>query len=125
MRTKATRPEQPSPEAELFARVRALQLQTRRKVDDHLAGEYQSAFKGRGMEFDSVREYVPGDDPRHIDWMVTARLGHPYIKTYSEERELSVFFVIDASASSGFGLGGQNRYQRAVETAATIGLSGL
>ncbi|OGG95346.1 MAG: hypothetical protein A2508_10400 [Candidatus Lambdaproteobacteria bacterium RIFOXYD12_FULL_49_8] len=125
MRSKGTLPDQSRPEAELFRRVKALQLQTRRQVDEHLAGEYQSAFKGRGMEFDQVREYVPGDDPRHIDWMVTARLGHPYIKTYHEERELSVFFVIDGSASSGFGLEGASRYQKSVEVAATIGLSGL
>ncbi|MDT8447097.1 MAG: DUF58 domain-containing protein [bacterium] len=125
MRTKAYKPHKERPEAELFKKVRAVQLASRKRVDDHLAGEYQSAFRGRGMEFDQVREYDSTDDPRHIDWMVTARTGHPFVKTFVEERELSVVFLIDGSGSSDFGQGAQSRFELAVEILATLGLSGV
>lgn len=89
--------------SELTKKIRAIQIHTRKAVNDILSGEYHSVFKGRGMEFDEVREYQPGDDIRAIDWNVTARSGHPYVKQYVEERELTVFFLVDLSASGMFG----------------------
>ena len=88
---------------EVLKKVRLIQLHTRRAVNDVLAGEYESVFKGRGMEFDEVREYQPGDDVRSIDWNVTARAGKPFIKKFREERELTVIFLVDLSASGSFG----------------------
>lgn len=85
------------------ADVRRLEIMTRRIVNNVMAGEYHSAFKGQGMEFEEVREYQPGDDVRSIDWNVTARTGDPFVKRYVEQRELTVFFAIDVSASSLFG----------------------
>ncbi len=87
---------------ELAKKIRAIQIRTSKTVNSVLAGEYESAFKGRGMEFDEVREYQPGDDIRTIDWNVTARTGVPYVKQYVEERELTVFFLVDLSASGAF-----------------------
>jgi len=86
--------------------LRGLHIQAGRKVDSPFAGEYRSAFRGRGMEFEEVRPYVPGDDVRHIDWNVTARTGLPHIKEYREERELTLQLVLDVSGSVGFGGGG-------------------
>ena len=77
-------------EPEIFAKIKAIQIRTQRVVTDVLAGDYESAFKGRGMEFEEVREYQPGDDIRHIDWNVTARLNSPFVKQHREERELTV-----------------------------------
>ncbi|MGI6495254.1 MAG: DUF58 domain-containing protein [Kiritimatiellia bacterium] len=88
---------------ELMAKVGKIQLLTRRLVDDELSGEYQSSFKGQGIEFDEVRAYVPGDDVRSIDWNVTARTGYPHVKRYAEERELTMLFLVDVSGSQGFG----------------------
>ena len=88
---------------ELAKKIRFIQIYTSKAVNDVLAGEYHSVFKGRGMEFDEVREYTPGDEIRTIDWNVTARTGHPYVKRYVEERELTVMFVVDLSASGTFG----------------------
>ncbi len=88
---------------ELAGKIRILQITTRKIVNDLLAGGYESVFKGRGMEFDEVREYMPGDEIRTIDWNVTARMGHPYVKRYVEERELTVIFLVDLSASGAFG----------------------
>jgi uncharacterized protein (DUF58 family) len=88
---------------ELAKKIRYLQIYTSKAVNDVLAGEYQSVFKGRGMEFDEVREYQPGDEVRSIDWNVTARMGHPYVKRFQEERELTVIFLVDLSASGDFG----------------------
>lgn len=85
------------------ADVRKLEIMTRRIVNNVMAGEYHSAFKGQGMEFNEVREYQPGDDVRFIDWNVTARTGEPFVKRYIEQRELTVFFAIDVSGSSLFG----------------------
>ena len=82
---------------ELIARVRRIEITTRQLVEDGLAGEYHSVFKGRGMEFDEVRQYIPGDDVRSIDWNVTARTGEPYVKSYVEERELTVMLAVDVS----------------------------
>ena len=89
---------------ELIRRVRRIEIRTRRLVEESLAGAYHSLFKGRGMEFAEVREYVAGDDVRTIDWNVSARMGHPFVKKFTEERELTVFLVVDASASGRFGM---------------------
>ena len=105
---------------DLLASIRRIEISTRKLVDDSFAGEYQSVFKGRGMEFDEVRQYHPGDDVRSIDWNVTARTGEPYIKSYIEERELTVMLVVDVSGSEDFGT--RNRFKRelAVELAAVM-----
>src|SRR5258707_7511346 len=88
---------------DVLKEVRRIQIVAKRQVNDLLAGEYQSVFKGRGMEFDAVREYVPGDEIRSIDWNVTARTGVPYVKTFCEERELTVLLAVDISASGTLG----------------------
>jgi uncharacterized protein (DUF58 family) len=90
-------------ERELAEKTRAIEISSRKLVNDVLAGEYHSVFKGRGMEFAEVREYTPGDDVRTIEWNVTARMGAPFVKTYTEERELTVILMVDASASGDFG----------------------
>ncbi len=89
--------------SELMRRVAAIRLMTVRLVDEQLAGDYHSSFKGQGIEFDEVRPYIPGDDVRAIDWNVTARSGTPHIKRFSEERELTVLFLVDVSGSHSFG----------------------
>src|SRR4029077_3537050 len=88
---------------DVLKEVRRIQIVARRQVNDLLAGEYLSVFKGRGMESVAVREYVPGDEIRSIDWNVTARTGSPYVKTFCEERELTVLLAVDISASGSFG----------------------
>ena len=105
---------------DLIARIRRIEITTRKLVSDSFAGEYQSVFKGRGMEFDEVRQYHPGDDVRSIDWNVTARTGEPHVKSYIEERELTVMLVVDVSGSGDFGT--RNRFKRelAVELAAVM-----
>jgi uncharacterized protein (DUF58 family) len=105
---------------ELIAKIRRIEITTRKLVNDSFAGEYHSVFKGRGMEFDEVRQYHPGDDVRSIDWNVTARTGEPYVKSYVEERELTVMLAVDVSGSSDFGT--RNRFKRelAVELAAVM-----
>src|SRR5437773_10354651 len=85
--------------ADILKKVRRIEIRTSRLVNESLAGEYHSVFRGRGMEFSDVREYQMGDDIRSIDWNVTSRMGHPYVKKYVEERELTVALVVDASAS--------------------------
>ena len=87
----------------MLDRIRRLDIRTRRMMNDSVAGEYHSVFKGRGMDFDEVREYVPGDEVRAIDWNVTARAGHPFVKKYAEERELNILLLVDISASGNFG----------------------
>ena len=84
---------------EILKKVRQVEIRTNRLVNDSLAGEYHSVFKGRGMDFDEVREYVPGDEVRAIDWNVTARAGRPFIKKFTEERELTILLAVDVSAS--------------------------
>ena len=91
--------------ADVLRQVRRLHLRARRLVQTLLGGEYHSAFKGAGLSFEEVREYQPGDDVRTIDWNVTARTGHPFIKRYVEERELTLLLVVDLSASQKFGTG--------------------
>ena len=105
---------------DLIARIRRIEIITRKLVNDSFAGEYQSVFKGRGMEFDEVRQYHPGDDVRSIDWNVTARTGEPHVKSYIEERELTVMLAVDVSGSGDFGT--RNRFKRelAVDLAAVM-----
>ena len=79
---------------ELMKQVGKIRIITNRLVDEHLSGEYHSVFKGQGIEFDEVREYAPGDDVRSIDWNVTARMGHPFVKRFCEERELTILFLV-------------------------------
>lgn len=111
--------------SELLRRVRRLEIKTRTLTNNIFAGEYHSAFKGRGMSFAEVREYQLGDDVRDIDWNVTARMNKPYIKVFEEERELTLMLIVDLSASQRFGT--QNRTQRelAAEVAATLAFSAL
>ncbi len=107
-------------DAELMARVRMLRLRARRAVDEVFAGDYASAFKGRGMEFSEVRAYEPGDDVRSIDWNVTARAGHPFVKRYVEERELTLMLVVDVSASGAFGTVAKEKRETAAELCAVL-----
>ena len=110
---------------ELARKIRYIQIYTSKTVNDVLAGEYQSAFKGSGMEFDEVREYQPGDEVRSIDWNVTARQGRPYVKRFHEERELTVVFAVDMSASGRFGSGSQSKGELAAELCALLSFSAV
>ncbi len=111
---------EPALSPELFAKIRSIQIRTQRLVTESMAGEYESAFKGRGMEFQEVREYHPGDDIRHIDWNVTARLGAPHVKQHREERELTVMLLVDVSSSGAFGTGERLKREVAAEVAALL-----
>jgi uncharacterized protein (DUF58 family) len=106
--------------AELAKQVRLLEIRTRHAVTEVFAGEYSSAFKGRGIEFAEVREYEPGDDVRTIDWNVTARTGKPFVKRFTEERELTVLLAVDLSASGDFGTQERSTRRLAVEAAAVL-----
>jgi uncharacterized protein (DUF58 family) len=108
---------------EVAAEVRRIEITTRHLVRDIVAGEYSSAFRGRGVEFAEVREYQPGDDVRTIDWNVTARLGNAYVKRYLEERELTVLFLIDFSASGSFGSRVRTKADLAAEVCAVLALA--
>ena len=110
---------------ELARKIRVLQITTRKVVNDVLAGEYGSVFRGRGMEFDEVREYMPGDEIRTIDWNVTARTGHPYVKRFVEERELTVIFLVDLSASGSFGSVHKLKNEIAAEFCALLAFSAV
>src|SRR6516162_9124289 len=110
---------------ELLRQVRRLQLKARRAVEDLLGGGYHSVFKGAGIAFEEVREYQPGDDIRSIDWNVTARMGHPFIKRFVEERELTVLLLIDGSASQQFGTRLQQKREVAAELAAVLAFSAI
>jgi len=105
---------------ELIRKVRRIEIRTRRLVDESLAGSYHSMFRGRGMEFAEVREYSLGDDVRTIDWNVSARMGHPFVKKFTEERELTVVLVADASGSGEFGTGTSTKKQLAAEVSALL-----
>jgi uncharacterized protein (DUF58 family) len=107
---------------EVMRQVRRLHLRARRAVEDPLGGAYRSVFKGSGIAFEEVREYQPGDEIRSIDWNVTARMGHPFIKRYVEERELTVVLLMDASASMGFGSVLQSKRDVVAELAALLAL---
>lgn len=111
--------------SELLSRVRRIEIKTRALTNNIFAGEYHSAFKGRGMSFAEVREYQPGDDIRDIDWNVTARMNRPYIKIYEEERELTVMLLIDLSASQMFGTRQRSQRDLATEIAATLAFSAM
>ncbi len=110
---------------ELVNRIRQIQITTSHAVNADFAGQYESTFKGRGMEFEEVREYVPGDDVRTIDWNVTARAGRPYIKRYVEERELTVMLAVDLSASGAFGTAGRLKNELAAELCAVLAFAAI
>lgn len=111
--------------AELLKKVRKLEIKARGLSTQQFAGEYHSAFKGRGMSFSEVREYQFGDDIRSIDWNVTARMNHPYVKVFSEERELNVILLVDVSGSSSFGTAESLKRELITEIAAVISFSAL
>lgn len=105
---------------ELIKKIRQIEIYTSKMVDASFAGQYESVFKGRGMEFDEVREYTPGDDIRAIDWNVTARTGRPYIKRFVEEREMTIIFAVDLSASGDFGTVNKAKNELAAEFCAVM-----
>lgn len=110
---------------ELLRKIRRIEIRVRRILNTAFLGEYHSVFRGRGMEFSEVREYVPGDDIRAIDWHVTARLGYPYVKQFVEERELTVVLVVDVSASGNYGSSGPSKREVATEVAALLAFSAI
>lgn len=110
---------------EIIAKIRRLEIRTGRMVNEIFAGQYESVFKGRGMEFDEVREYFPGDDIRAIDWNVTARTGHPHIKKFVEERELNIMLLVDASASQRFGTRSQSKAEMTAELSGVLAYTAM
>ncbi|MDP3443916.1 MAG: DUF58 domain-containing protein, partial [Ignavibacteria bacterium] len=110
---------------ELLKQVKQIEIRTRGLVNEVFSGEYHSVFKGRGMEFSEVREYNPGDDIRSIDWNVTARFGHPYVKIFEEERELTVMLLVDLSGSLMFGSNEKTKQEVAAELSAILAFSAL
>jgi uncharacterized protein (DUF58 family) len=114
-----------SSKAIMSSSMRQLEIRTRRMVNDSLAGSYHSVFKGRGMDFDEVREYSPGDEVRTIDWNVTARAGRPFVKKFTEERELTIFLLVDISASGNFGSGAIAKRDLAAELASVLAFSAI
>src|SRR6516162_5483387 len=110
---------------ELFKKIRRIEIQTTHLANDILAGAYRSAFKGKGMEFEEVRDYQQGDDIRSIDWNVTARMNHPYVKNFREERELNVTLAVDVSASTRFGSGECLKSELIAEIAAVLAFSAI
>jgi len=110
---------------ELMAKVGKIRILTNRLIDDQLAGDYHSTFKGQGVEFDEVRPYIVGDDVRSIDWNVTARTGAPYIKRFSEERELTILFLVDVSGSQGYGSVGRSKMELAAEVTALLAMTAI
>jgi len=110
---------------ELMKQVGRIRMVTKRLVDEHLSGEYHSVFKGQGIEFDEVREYSAGDDVRSIDWNVTARMGHPFVKRFAEERELTVIFLVDISGSQCFGTTERSKAEVAAGMTCLLALSAI
>ena len=110
---------------ELMARVGKIRILTNRLIDDRLSGDYHSTFKGQGVEFDEVRPYIAGDDVRTIDWNVTAKTGIPYIKRFSEERELTVLFMVDVSGSQSYGSVRRSKMELAAEVTALLALTAI
>jgi uncharacterized protein (DUF58 family) len=110
---------------EILKKIRQIELRTNRLVTETLAGQYHSVFKGQGMNFDEVREYQPGDDVRTIDWNVTARMNHPFIKKFVEERELTLMLVVDVSGSGLFGSRDQSKRELAAEIASVLAFSAI
>ena len=107
-------------DAEILATARRVTIRSRRAVDSALAGAYRSVFRGQGTEFDEVREFTDGDELRAVDWNVTARLGRPYVKTYIDEREVTLLFVVDRTPSMGTGFGAWNLREAAARVCATL-----
>ncbi len=117
---------QPNPPlTNVLEKARKIELRTRKAVEEQLAGGYRSVFRGRGMDFDEVREYAPGDDVRAIDWNVTARSGRPFIKKFLEERELTILLAVDISASGDFGSGETSKRELAAEIASVLALAAM
>ncbi len=112
-------------DAELVKKIRQIQIYTSHMVSANFAGQYESVFKGRGMQFEEVREYTPGDDVRTIDWNVTARAGKPYVKRFVEEREMTVMLVVDLSASGEFGTAGRLKNELAAEFCAVLAFAAV
>ncbi len=110
---------------EILKKIRQIEIRTRRLVSESLAGQYHSVFKGQGMNFDEVREYAPGDEVRSIDWNVTARMNHPFVKKFVEERELTLMLVVDVSGSGLFGSGAQSKRELAAEIASVLAFSAI
>lgn len=110
---------------EILKKIRQIEIRTNRLVTESLAGQYHSVFKGQGMNFDEVREYQPGDDVRTIDWNVTARFNHPFIKKFVEERELTLLLVVDVSGSGRFGSLAQSKRELAAEVASVLAFSAI
>ncbi len=110
---------------DILKKIRHIELKTRGLVEAAFAGSYRSVFKGRGMNFEEVREYQPGDEVRTIDWNVTARMGHPYIKKFTEERELTVMLIVDVSASGGYGSVRLSKRELAAEVASLLAFSAI
>src|SRR3982751_4388150 len=111
--------------AEILQKIRGLEIKTRALVETAFAGDYHSVFKGRGMNFEEVREYQPGDEIRSIDWNVTARLGSPFVKKFTEERELTVMLIVDVSASGNFGSTAESKRELAAEVACLLAFSAI
>src|SRR5689334_14668901 len=111
--------------AEILKKIRTLEIKTRGLVETVFAGNYHSVFKGRGMNFEDVREYQPGDEIRSIDWNVTARLGNAFVKKFTEERELTVMLIVDVSASGNFGSAQQSKRELAAEVACLLAFSAI
>jgi uncharacterized protein (DUF58 family) len=109
----------------ILSKIRRIELKTRGLVETAFAGQYRSVFKGRGMNFEEVREYAPGDEVRTIDWNVTARMGHPYVKKFTEEREMTVMLVVDVSASGAFGSVRLSKRELAAEVASVLAFSAI
>jgi uncharacterized protein (DUF58 family) len=110
---------------EILKKIRQIELRTNRLVNETLGGQYHSVFKGQGMNFEEVREYQPGDEVRSIDWNVTARMNHPFVKKFVEERELTLILVVDVSGSGLFGSGEQSKRELAAEIASVLAFSAI
>src|SRR5438045_967755 len=122
---RSARDDEAKTPAEILKKIRALEIKTKGLVQTIFAGDYHSVFKGRGMNFDEVREYQPGDEIRAIDWNVTARLGTAFVKKFTEERELTVVLVVDVSASGNFGSVAQSKRELAAEVACLLAFSAI
>ncbi len=112
-------------ESDILKKIRTIEIKTTKLVEDYFSGQYESVFKGMGMEFSEVREYFPGDDVRAIDWNVTARFGKPFVKKFTEERELTIILMVDLSGSEEFGSKEKSKAEIACEIAAIIAFSAL
>src|SRR5213592_2567157 len=110
---------------EILKKIRQIEIRTNRLVNETLGGQYHSVFKGLGMNFEEVREYQPGDEVRAIDWNVTARMNHPFVKKFVEERELTLLLVVDLSGSGLFGSGEQSKRELAAEVASVLAFSAI